>query len=108
VPLASTAGPALKSAAFVLFVTLNVSVCPASSDGPALIAVAQPATVCSPDSSRAAWLAPAVKLGASLSGVTVIVKVCGADASTPPPAVPPLSWSTTVMVDTPVALGADV
>ncbi len=36
-----------------------------------------------------------VRVGASLTGVTVIVNVCGADVSTPPLAVPPLSWRTT-------------
>ena len=42
VPFDATAGATLKSAAFVLPVTLNVSVWPASSGPPALIAVAQP------------------------------------------------------------------
>ena len=59
--------------------------------GPALIAVAQPATVCAPASSSTVWSAPFVKDGASLTSVTVIVNVCGADVSTPPFAVPPSS-----------------
>ena len=49
-----------------------------------------------------------MKLGASFTGVTVIVKLWGADVSTPPPAVPPLSCSTTVIVAVPFAFGAAV
>ena len=85
-------GPALNSAAFVLLVTLKVSVWPASFAGPALMAVAQPATVCAPGVlERPSGSAPSVKLGASLTALTVIVNVCGAEVSTPPLAVPPLS-----------------
>ena len=65
-------GRAAKSAAFVLLVTTKVSVWPDSSAGPALIAVAQPATVCAPLSSSTVWSAPFVKLGASLTAVTVM------------------------------------
>ena len=39
-----------------------------------------------------------VSIGGSLTGVTVIVKVSGADVSTPPLAVPPLSCRTQVIV----------
>ncbi len=74
-PAGDTAGATLKSAVLVLPVTLNVTVWPASSAGPGLIAVAQPATVWAPESSRTVWFAPAVKLGASLMPVIVIVKV---------------------------------
>ena len=42
-----------------------------------------------------------VKLGASLTGVTLMVKVCGALVSTPPLAVPPSSWMRTVTVAEP-------
>ena len=49
VPLAETAGCALKRALFPFEVT-NVSVCEASF-GPAEMDVAQPATVCGPASS---------------------------------------------------------
>jgi hypothetical protein len=108
VPVESTAGPALKSAAFVLFVTSNVSVWPASSAGPALIAVAQVATVWVPESSATDSFAPAVKLGASFTPVTVIEKVCAAETSTPPSAVPPLSCSVSVIVAVPTALTAGV
>ena len=43
-----------------------------------------------------------------VDGVTVIVNVCGATVSTPPLAVPPLSWMLTVTVATPNASGAAV
>ena len=49
-PLASTAGCALKSA-LLLFVTMKLMTCALSFAGPALIAVAQPFTVCGPASS---------------------------------------------------------
>ncbi len=51
-PLALIAGAAAKSDGFELPVTTNVSVCPASSAGPALMAVAQLVTDCAPASSR--------------------------------------------------------
>src|SRR5947208_3128549 len=70
--------------------------------------VAQPATDCKPASSRMPWSGPLVKLGGSLTAVTVMVKVCGADVSTPPFAVPPLSCKRTVTVALPLALGAVV
>ena len=40
--------------------------------------------------------------------VTLIVKVCGADVSDPPLAVPPSSFNTTVIVAEPLASGAAV
>src|SRR5437867_123163 len=60
--------------------------------------VAQLGTVCDPESSSAVWFGPLVKLGGSLTGVTVMVKVCGALVSPPPFAVSPLPWATPVMV----------
>ena len=49
-------------------------------------------TVCAPaSSSRRSGSVAAVKVGASLTGVTVMVKVWSARVSTPPLAVPPLS-----------------
>ncbi len=108
VPSDATAGWVLNRAVFVLPVTLKVSVCAASSAGPALIAVAHDATVCGPAFSMTVWFGPAVKLGASLTAVTVIVNDCGADVSTPPAAVPPLSCSTSVMVAMPLAFAAGV
>ena len=47
-------------------------------------------------------------LGASLTGLTVILKVCAALVSTPPLAGPPSSLSTTVTVALPLASGAGV
>ena len=79
-----------------------------ASFGPAEIAVAHVVTVRGPASSFSVWSAPLVKPGASLTGVTVIVNVCGALVSTPPLAVPPLSWMLTVTVATPNASGAAV
>ena len=72
------------------------------------MAVAQGLTVCAPAFSNTLWFGPEVKLGASLTAVTVIVRVCGAEVSTPPKAVPPLSCSTTASVAVPLALGAVV
>ena len=46
--------------------------------------------------------------GASLTGVTVIVNVCGALVSAPPFAVPPESFATTVTVADPFAFAAGV
>ena len=63
------AGPALNKPAFVLLVILNVSVCLASSVGPALIPVAHGLTVCGPLSSNTVWSGPLVKLGASLTRI---------------------------------------
>src|SRR5829696_3473897 len=44
--------------------------------------------------------------GGSLTAFTVIVNVCSAEVSCPPLAVPPLSFSTTVIVAVPLALNA--
>jgi len=81
----------------LLFVTRKFNACPASFS-PALIAVAQVATVCAPASSSTVWSAPLVKLGAWFTAVTVIVKVCAALVSTPPFSVPPSSCNCTVTV----------
>ncbi len=77
-PLALTAGPAAKSAGFELPVRTNASVCPASSAGPALMPVAQLATDCAPASSSTVWSGPLVKLGAWLTGLTVMPTVAAA------------------------------
>src|SRR5688572_25970977 len=58
---------------------LNVIVWPDSSAGPGLIAVAHGFTVCGPASSATVWFGPAVKLGASLMPVTLIVIVAEPD-----------------------------
>ena len=64
-------------------VRLKLSVCPDSSVGPAEIPVAQPAMVCAPESSSTAWSAPLTKLGASLTGLTVIDTVAVFESSSP-------------------------
>ena len=71
-PLAATAGWTLNSAVLSL-VTVNESVWPASSAGPADRPVAQFVTVWAPASSSTAWFDPLVNEGASLTCVTVIV-----------------------------------
>ena len=87
----------------------NVNVCPASSAGPGLMLLAKFATETGPTSSfTAAGLPASVKLGGSLTGVTVIVKVCGSLVSTPFMALPPLSFSVTVMFAVPCAPAAIV
>ena len=68
--------------------------------GPALMAVAQPLTDAAPESSSTVWFAPLVKLGASLTELTVIVKVVVVVLS-PPLAMPPLSVTVTVIVALP-------
>jgi hypothetical protein len=56
---------------FVLPVISNVTAWPTSSAGPGLISVAQPLTVCGPESSNTVSSAPFMKLGASFTQVTV-------------------------------------
>src|SRR5262245_51555956 len=70
--------------------------------------VAQPLTVCAPASSSTVWSAPLVKLGASLTALTVMTKLCVGLESTPPLAVPPLSFATSVLVAVPLAFAAEV
>src|SRR6059036_1051142 len=76
VPADDTLGCTAKRP-LLLLVTMKVTICPAatSSGGPARILVAQPVTVCVPASSRAVWSGPLVKLGGSLTGVTLMVNV---------------------------------
>ena len=71
VPLGLTAGPAAKREGLELLSTTKVSVCADSLAGPAEIAVAQPEALCAPESSSTVWSAPLLKLGASLTGLTV-------------------------------------
>src|SRR5678815_188211 len=52
--------------------------------------------------------APPAAAGASLTPLTLMANVHGADVSWPPLAVPPLSWATAVTLATPHALGAGV
>jgi len=88
--------------------TMKLTVWPASSAGPAEMAVTKPVTVWAPESSSVIWSAPTVKLGTSLTAGTLIVKVCTAEVSTPPLAVPPSSCSATETVALPLALAAGV
>src|SRR3954469_23596480 len=97
-----------ENSALLLLLTMKFSAWPLSSAGPPLISVAHAVTVCAPLSWVADWLAPLVKLGASLTAVTVTVKVCVALVSMPPLATPPLSCSCTVTVAEPLALAAGV
>ena len=92
----------------MLPVTAKASVWPASSAGPAEIAVAQFATDCAGAFWSTLWSAPFTKEGASLTAATAIVKVCAALVSTPPSATPPLSCARTVTVALPFAFGAGV
>src|SRR2546425_1221252 len=75
-----------------------------SLGGPLLIAVAQLLEVCGPASSFTVWSGPLVKLGASFTEPTVMVKLCAGLVSTPPLAVPPSSCNCTVTVATPLEL----
>ncbi len=81
---------------------------PASFDGPALIAVAQPAILAAPESSATVWLPPLVNDGASFTADTVIVKVWVALVSIPPLLVPPSSWIETVTIADPDRFAAGV
>src|SRR5437667_25447 len=83
------------------------TVWPPSSAGPAEMAVAHAAEY-APESSLTVTLPPPVNDGASLTAVTVMVKVCGVEVSAPPLAVPPLSERVTVTVAVPFALAAGV
>ena len=94
----------------MLFVISNATVW-LSSLGPAVMAVAQPATVCAPASSVTVWSAPLVNDGASLTAVTVTVKVRTAVPLSP--AVPrslsrPPSVTVTVITAEPDALATGV
>src|SRR5262245_2285452 len=92
----------------LLLLTRNVNVCHDSSAGPRRILVAQFAIVWAPAFRLTNWSGPFVKDGASLTGQTEIVKVSGWLVSTPPFAVPPLSWSCTMTFVKPTAFGATV
>ena len=59
-------------------------------------------------SAKASGPLTGVTTGASLRAFTVMVNICGADESTPPLAVPPLSWTATSNVALPVASAAGV
>ncbi len=107
-PSGSTAGATENREAFESEVSWNDRSWPASSAGPAERSVAQPVTDCAPASSSAPWSAPFVNDGVSLTGVTEIVNVCSGLVSSPPLAVPPLSFASTPIVAVPFASGAGV
>ena len=74
-PFEAIDGTTLNSDGFVFETISKVTAWPLSLDGPGLIAVAHVVTVFAPPSSRTPWSAPLVKLGASLTDVTVTVTV---------------------------------
>ena len=106
VPLGAIAGWEAKSPGLSL-VTMNVTVWEASSAGPGEMLVAQAGMVCGM-SEMPSWSGPAVKVGASLTAVMVIVRVPGALLLAPPLAVPPSSRAVTVRVAKPLAFAAGV
>src|SRR5262249_1418083 len=98
-----------ENSALLLFETMKLTTCPVSP-APALMAVAQGDTDFAPESSSTATSGPSMKLGTWFTGVlvTTMRNVTGADVSTPPFAVPRLSFSTRVMVADPLAVAAGV
>ena len=66
---------------------------------------AQPGTTCTGSWSVAVWFSPSVKLGGSLTGKTVMVNV-RLNESIPPFAVPPSSFTVTIIVAVPDWLGS--
>ncbi len=108
VPVADTAGATVNSDGLVLPVTMKVSTWEASLAGPGEIAVAHGVTVCAPASSLTVTSAPWVNEGGWLTWLTVMVKLCGAEVSTPPLAVPPLSCRSSVIVAVPKLFTAGV
>jgi hypothetical protein len=85
-----------------------VNDCPASFAGPGPIPVAHAGMVCAPPSWFTVRFGPAVIVGGSFCERTVIVKVCGALVSTPPLAVPPLSFAWMVTMATPAVSATGV
>src|SRR6185503_8298839 len=99
VPAGEIAGCTLNNVELLLLTT-NETVCD-PSPGPALIAVAH-ALLYAPESSAAVTSAPALKLGASLTAVTLIVNVAGAVLA------PPSSVAVYVTIALPFAFAAGV
>src|SRR5688572_21823772 len=104
-----------RNRALLSLLTRNETIWPASSKakgaGPAgygRMFVAQLGTVWAGEFSGTIWFGPPVKLGGSLTGRTVMMKICGALVSLPPLAMPPSSMRTTVTIAEPLALGAAV
>ena len=87
VPVGEIAGAAENSAALLLL-TPKLTVWPASFAGPTLMFVAHPVTVCAVTVVFGTlWFAPFVKLGTSLTEVTVIDTVAVALPPLPSPMV---------------------
>src|SRR5581483_2842771 len=107
VPLESMLG-CDENSALLSFDVRNVSVWPDSLGGPAERLVAQPVNTWGPSFSNADSSGPRVKLGGWLTGCSVMVNVWGALVSLPLLAVPPLSFSTRVIVALPNWLVAGV
>ena len=101
---AEAAGTKLPLPAGTLIVTCTLPA-PASTSATLGALAAESASV--PDAATCC-VAGTVLTGASLTAVTVIVNDCAPDVSTPPFAVPPLSWATSVIVATPLAFAAGV
>src|SRR5437870_2600185 len=98
----------VENRALLSLLTVKLTVCPDSSAGPREIAVAQFTTVCAAASSFTVWLTPFVNDGASFTAFTVITKLCDGEVSTPPFAVPPLSFKLMVIVADPLAFDGGV
>src|SRR5882724_8832844 len=82
VPVELTAG-CVENRLLLLFETMKFTAWPDSSAGPAERFVAQLFTVFAPDPAVTVWSAPLVKDGASLTALTVIETVAGAESACP-------------------------
>src|SRR5438132_1662649 len=107
-PMTVNAGPAENRPGLEFESITTLSTCELSFEGPALIDVRKPGTLCAPLSSSTAWSGPFVNDGATLIGCTSLTNVCAADVSMPPFAVPPLSDSVSVIVAAPIVFVAGV
>ena len=106
-PLPVTVVPLAVRLSMPLVTVKVVCITPPPSSTSA-IEIAFPPVKASTTSSLTETVAGRVITGASLIGVTVIVKVCVALVSTPPLAVNPLSCICTVTVALPLALAVGV
>src|SRR5438876_11977791 len=88
--------------AVLVLLTRKATAWPDSLAGPGL-KVAQPVTVCAPASSLTAGGLLAVKLGRSLTGLTVSVNVSGADVPPAPVAGPAVCRAANEKVELPEA-----
>src|SRR5262249_19088679 len=83
VPLGLTAGCS-ETKPLLLLLKKKLGVAPDSPAGPAEMLVPQFLPVCAIPLPGTDWSAPFVNEGASLTAMTLIAKVCGADVSLPP------------------------